>query len=134
MGQDFLCLRASQESRVTVKSFRRFNKERFCCQVHEIGELGQYIEYIPSVVILDYEPVESVRMEVSLDLYDMLYRISQGYTPSLNELRGSYINLLIFKHQLASTEYDEVLLTEDEQSFCRVYKTPDKTLAMTDVV
>lgn len=134
MGQDYLCLRASQEPKATIKSFRRFQKEHFLCRVHDIRELGRYVEHIPAVLVLDYEPVEGIRMEVNLDLYEMLYRISQGYTPSLNELRGSYINLLIFKRQLASTDYDEVLLTEDEQTFYRVYKTPDKKLVMTDAV
>ena len=134
MGQGHLCLRTSQESKVTIKSFRRFHKERFRCRVQDIGELGRYVEHVPAVLELDYEPVESICMEISLDLYEMLYRIRQGYTPSLNELRGSYINLLIFKRHLASTDYDEVLLTEDEQTFYRVLKTPDMKLVMTDAI
>jgi len=134
VGQDYLCLRSSQEPRVTIKSFRRFQREHFLCRVHDIRELGHYIEYIPAALVLDYGPVEGIRMEINLDLYEMLHRISEGYTPSLNELRGSYINLLIFKRQLASTDYDEVLLTEDEQAFYRVYKTPDRKLVVTDTI
>lgn len=132
IGQDYLCLRTSQETRVAIKSFRRFNKNRFRCKVQEIGRIGQYVEHIPTVLILEYIPVAGIRMEINLDLYEMLHRIKQGYTPSLNELRGSYINLLIFKRQLASTEYDEVLLTEDEQTFYLVHKTPDKKLVIAE--
>ncbi|MDV7391055.1 hypothetical protein RZS08_06875, partial [Arthrospira platensis SPKY1] len=132
IGQDYLCLRTSQEPRVTIKSFRRFNKNRFRCKVQEIGRIGQYVEHIPTVLILEYIPTAGIRMEINLDLYEMLHRIKQGYTPSLNELRGSYINLLIFKRQLASTEYDEVLLTEDEQTFYLVQKTSDKKLVMAE--
>ncbi len=86
------------------------------------------MEYIPSFTILNYDPGENVRMEISLDLYEMLHRIRNGYTPSLNELRGSFINLLIFKRQLASTRYDEVLLTEDEQTYYRIYKSRDNKI------
>jgi hypothetical protein len=71
-------------------------------------------------LVLADNSTSGVEMNINLDLYEMLTRIRQGYTPSLNELRGSYINLLIFKRQLASTDYDEVLLTEDEQEFYRV--------------
>ena len=134
IGKDFLCLRTSRESRPTIKSFRRFGKERFRCFVQEIGRIGDYVEYVPTVLLLDYVPVEGVRMEISLDLFEMLHRIHQGYTPSLNELRGSFISLLIFKRQLASTAYDEVLLTEDERAFYRVRKTDEQKLVMTDAL
>ena len=75
--------------------------------MREIGNLERYIEYIPSVLLLDYEYEigKYISMEISLDLYEMLYRIFQGYTPSLNELHGSYINLLIFK---TTTSWDHV--------------------------
>lgn len=134
IGQEYLCLRTSQESRVTVKSFRRFHHQHFWCRVQDIGKSASYVEYLPMVLMLNYEPVEGLSMDINLDLYEMLHHIYQGYTPSLNELRGSYINLLIFKRQLASTQYDEVLLTEDEQTFYRVRKTPDHKLIMTDAL
>lgn len=132
IGKNHLCLRNSQEPRVTLKSFRRFDHRRFLCKLRELDNLGSYIEYVPSVLILDYKQVESILMEVSLDLFEMLDRIRHGYTPSLNELQGSYINLLIFKRQLASTYYDEVLLTEDESEFFRVFQTPDQKLILED--
>jgi serine/threonine protein kinase len=133
MGREYLCLRTAQDARVTIKSFRRFRKERFRCRVHAVAEQGRYIEYLPAMLILEYKDAENIRLEIGLDLYEMLYRIRQGYTPSLNELRGAYVNLLIFKRQLASTQYDEVLLTEDEESFYRVYQTTDRKLVLTQV-
>lgn len=133
MGRDYLCLRTAQDARVTIRSFRRFRKDRFRCRVRQVTEQGRYIEYLPSMLILEYRDAENIRLEIGLDLYEMLHHIRQGYTPSLNELRGAFVNLLIFKRQLASTEYDEVLLTEDEECFFRVYQTPDKKLVMTEV-
>lgn len=133
MGREFLCLRTAQDARVTIKSFRRFRKDRFRCRVLAVAEQGRYIEYLPSMLVFEYTEAENIRLEIGLDLYEMLYRIRQGYTPSLNELRGAYVNLLIFKRQLANTQYDEVLLTEDEEAFYRVYQTPDRKLVLTQV-
>ena len=133
MSQEYLCLRASQENRVSIKSFRQFHKNHFVCKIQDVGEVERYIEYLPTGLILEYGLDNSIQMEINLDLFEMLHRIHQGYTPSLNELRGSYINLLIFKRQLSSTSYDEVLLTEDEQSFYQVRKTQDQKLSMSEV-
>jgi hypothetical protein len=133
-GKDYLCLRTSQEPRVTIKSFRRFHKDHFRCSTRDIRDVGKYIEYEPPVLALEYEyePGKTIGVDIALDLYEMLHRIHQGYTPSVNELRGPYINLLIFKRQLASTFYHEVMLTEDEQTYYRVQKTADHKLILTE--
>lgn len=133
LGKEYLCLKTNQEPKATVKSFRRFHKDHFSCSTRSIGGLSRFLEYVPAVLVLEYHPGENIRMEISLDLYEMLYRIRNGYTPSLNELRGSFINLLIFKRQLASTHYDEVLLTENEKSYFRIYKLPDKKVILTGI-
>jgi predicted Ser/Thr protein kinase len=130
IGSEFLCLSTTQETKATIKSFRRFHADRFKCSIKSIESLSKYIEYIPAVLILKYLPSENMKMEISLDLFEMLHRIQNGYTPSLNELRGSFINILIFKRQLASTHYDEVLLTETGEKYYRVYKTTDKKLIL----
>ena len=78
IGNAYLCLRTSQESKVTIKSFRRFDKRRFEASVREIGELGKYIEYIPSVVEFKDKLDDSVLMDVNLDLYEMLHRIKMA--------------------------------------------------------
>lgn len=135
MGQEYLCLRTAQDPRVTIKSFRRFRRDRFRCRVLTAGAQSKFIEYLPSMLLLEYKQEEhaNIRLEIGLDLYEMLHHILQGYTPSLNELRGSFVSLLIFKRQLASTRYDEVLLTQDEEQYYRVYQTDDKKLVMAQV-
>lgn len=130
IGSEFLCLSTTQESKAKIKSFRRFHSDHFKSSIKSIEGLSKFIEYIPAVLVLEYIPSENMRMEISLDLFEMLYRIQNGYRPSLNELRGSFINLLIFKRQLASTHYDEVLLTENEEKYYRVYKTIEKKLIL----
>lgn len=135
MGREYLCLRTAQDPRVTIKSFRRFRRDRFRCRVMTAGAQSKYIEYLPAMLLLEYRQEENanIRLEIGLDLYEMLHHIRQGYTPSLNELRGSFVSLLIFKRQLASTRYDEVLLTQDEEQYYRVYQTDDKKLVLTQV-
>ena len=132
IGQEYLCLRTSQENRVTIKSFRRFHKQHFHCRVQDIGKGAHYVEYIPTAIILDYDRSEGISMEINLDLYEMLHRIRQGIYSEFERITGSYINLLIFKRQLSSTRYDEILLTEDEHVFYRVYKAEEQKLVMTD--
>ena len=96
-------------------------------------EVARALATEPAMLLLEYRQEENanIRLEIGLDLYEMLQHIRQGYTPSLNELRGSFVSLLIFKRQLASTRYDEVLLTQDEEQYYRVYQTDPKKLVLT---
>jgi hypothetical protein len=57
-----------------------------------------------------------------MDLYEMLYFIQQGFSPSLNDIRGKYIELLIFKNLLENLTYNEVIVTKDNIEFFRIFK------------
>ena len=54
---------------------------------------------------------------MSLDLYEMLYYISKGFNPSVNDLRGRFIELQVFKNLLESKTYTEVLVTQNNKTF-----------------
>jgi hypothetical protein len=57
---------------------------------------------------------------VSLDLYEMLYYIKNGFSPSISDLRGRFIELQVFKNLLASETYTEVIVTNNEKSYYRI--------------
>ena len=59
-------------------------------------------------------------MTVSLDLYEMLYYIKNGFSPSVSDLRGRFIELQVFKNLLASETYSEVIVTNNEKNYYRI--------------
>ena len=52
----------------------------------------------------------------------MLYFIQQGFSPSLNDIRGKYIELIIFKNLLENLTYNEVIITKDNIDLFKIYK------------
>ena len=61
-----------------------------------------------------------MQLTVSLDLYEMLYYIKNGFSPSISDLRGRFIELQVFKNLLASETYTEVIVTSNEKSYYRI--------------
>ena len=43
---------------------------------------------------------EILPLKVSLDLYEMLHFIQKGFSPSLNDLKGKFVELIVFKNLL----------------------------------
>ena len=52
----------------------------------------------------------------------MLYFIQQGFSPSLNDLRGKFVELIIFKNLLENLTYNEVVVTKDNLEFFVIRK------------
>ncbi len=128
IGNGDLILRTSQDRYATVKGFRRFSQERFSCDIADPGGMRRLLEHLPSTLILLYD--SGISLEVDLDLFEMLHRVMEGFRPSANELQGSYVNLLIFKRQLANEPYQEIILRSDDGAFHRIYKTAPGKLLM----
>ena len=53
------------------------------------------------------------RLRIRLDLFELLQHQRDGYLPSVAELQGRYLELVIFKNELSATPYQEVVLTAD---------------------
>ena len=47
----------------------------------------------------------------------MLQYIKDGFTPSVNDLKGKFIELQIFKNLLESKTYNEILVTKNNKKF-----------------
>ena len=52
----------------------------------------------------------------------MLYFIQQGFSPSLNDLKGKFVELIIFKNLLENLNYDKVVVTKDNIEFFSISK------------
>jgi serine/threonine protein kinase len=122
-------LRAGREQKVRVKSFRLFPIEEF----HPIlpgtrATSRRYLEYLPDRFLLVHRPLDGkhstgtrpAELIVTLDVWELLVRVSQGYLPSFYDLGGHYLNLVIFKNALTHLHYRRALLTRDDLTFFEV--------------
>jgi len=116
----------------TVRSYRLYPRDRFSLSLANQASRSRFVEHMPTGLMLRYRDkhVEAELM-VSLDVYEMLQRLNEGYRPSVEEERGYYLSLAVFKNQLGSAPYQEVLLSTSGHDFYRVARHVDGRLEMT---
>ena len=102
------------------KSYRRFPLEDFEITVDTNERLTEYLEHEHEYFVFRKKKNHSVQLTVSLDLYEMLYYIKNGFSPSISDLRGRFIELQVFKNLLASETYSEVIVTNNEKNYYRI--------------
>ncbi|MBC7913844.1 MAG: protein kinase [Pyrinomonadaceae bacterium] len=112
-----LVLSSAQIQDPISKSYRLFALSHFELLINSSKHLTSYLEYEPDCLIFRSKTDKKVALTISLDLFEMLYFIGQGYSPSLNDIRGRFVELQIFKNLLENQEYKEVIVTEDNESF-----------------
>ena len=136
LSKENICLKAGQDVKGSLKSFRLFPLEDFSIKVPPTKN-QQYLEYTPDRVIFYHKPkdptlrIRSARpaeLVLSLDLFELLDQIRNGYIPSPNDLEGFFLNLVIFKNALAHLPFRRVLLTRDDQLFYEVIQNKDATI------
>ena len=54
---------------------------------------------------------------LAIGMLVMGYFIKQGFSPSINDMRGRFIELQVFKNLLENKSYNEVLVTKNNKSF-----------------
>lgn len=127
IARSYICVRAGQEQKVRIKSFRLFPEEQFRVEVPSLRSAdGRYLEYTPDHLVFYHAPddpsqrqpgAQRAELRVSLDVLELLTQVCAGFVPSLNDIHGEYINLVIFKNALAHLPYRRVLLTRDDHTF-----------------
>lgn len=119
LAKNYLLLRSSRINDPISQSYRRFPIEGFELFVNKSAHLVQYIEYESESLIFRNIDVgdQYISLTVSLDLYEMLYFIKQGFSPSINDMRGRFIELQVFKNLLENKSYNEVLITKNNKTF-----------------
>ncbi len=122
--QNYLVLTSSEIRDPFSKSFRLFDLKNFELFVNKTDHLVKYLEYEPDSLTFRHKGENSshIKLTISLDLYEMLYFIQQGFSPSLNDLRGKIVELKIFKNLLENLNYNEVVVTKDNVEFFKVSK------------
>lgn len=129
-SENYLLLSASHVPDPHAKTYRRFPLGDFELVIDVPRHLVSYLEYENSRLLFRSRTDETVRLDVSLDLYEMLYAISRGFSPSVNDLQGHFIELKVFKTLLENKRYDEVLVTRNDREFHLVKLDPETNRIM----
>lgn len=125
LTEGFVCIRAGQNVKARVRSFRLFPLEDFNIQIPPF-QGDHYIEYTNHHFTFVHDPEDSNQLipnsrsadlTISLDLLELLEEINGGYIPSPDDISGIFINLLTFKNALAHLPYNRVLLTRDDKRY-----------------
>lgn len=126
----FLVLSSSHISDPYSKSFRLFSLSEFELIVNKASQLVDYLEYEPDGLIFRNKLDHKLALSISLDLYEMLDFIGKGYRPSLNDLRGRFLELQIFKNLLENKTYNQVIVTRDNRDFFLINLDKEKKLSV----
>jgi serine/threonine protein kinase len=119
-SSEYLILSTSRVNDPYGKSYRQFNLDDFELFVKKTEYLVRFLEYEPDSMVFRDKNERHIQLSLTLDLFEMLFFIQHGFSPSLNDLKGKYIELQIFKNLLENKEYNEVIVTRDDQEFYRI--------------
>ena len=130
IDKNYLVLSSSEIKDPFSKSFRLFGLDDFELFVNRTDHLVKYLEYEPDGLTFRHIKEKHIKLTISLDLYEMLYFIQQGFNPSLNDLRGKFIELVIFKNLLENLSYNKVVVTKDNLEFFQISKDSQSRLSI----
>lgn len=112
------------------KSYRAFDVTEFELFVNRTPHLVEYIEYESDSLVFRHKTDTFIQLTISLDLFEMLEYIRKGFSPSVNDLQGKFVELQIFKNLLESRNYSEILVTKNNKKFYVVRLKEDNTLSI----
>lgn len=119
----------------TIRSYRLFPVEALALSTAR-APVSRYVESEPEGLELTATGPAGrrvARLRIRLDLFELLQRQRAGYLPSVAELQGRYLDLVIFKNELSAAPYKEVVLTTDGKDGHRIRRERDGRLVMTSI-
>ena len=138
LTKGFVCIRAGQNIKARIRSFRLFPLADFDIQIPPFSA-QRYLEYTNHHFTFIHYPhdksyvvsgAQKAAMSVSLDLLELLEEINGGYVPSADDASGIFINLLIFKNALAHLPFNRVLLTRDDKHYYELTQVDQANLRL----
>jgi len=112
LSTNHLILSSARVNDPISNSFRRFPLDEFEMVVNRTEQLVQFIEYESDSLVFRHKNDDNIKLTISLDLFEMLHYIQQGFSPSLNDLRGRFVELQVFKNLLENKTYNEVIVSK----------------------
>lgn len=119
---DQLALRVRQVDKGTIRSYRLFDGGNFTLRTEQETATHPFLECLSQALVLLYNSRDGHKasLRITLDIYEMLMRLNNGYRPSVEEQEGFYLSLAVFKNVLSAASYQEVLLTESGFEFFQI--------------
>jgi hypothetical protein len=109
---DSLAVRAVADVESEERTFVLHPMEDFALAPVEDKTAHAYLEYAPDRLRLYHREHSDLFLDIELDLYEMLSRVRSGFTPSREELRGEWLNLRLFKEQIARLPSERLILID----------------------
>lgn len=131
-SKENVCIRTRQDTSAKVKAFFTYPNTDFAIELPKRGAQAQYVEYLPTNIRFRHAKT-AVVLEISLDLFEMLMRIRDGYVATAGEMRAFFLNLLMFKKQLMALPAKELLLTETDYEIFKLTRTPQNGVALSSL-
>jgi len=128
-GRENICIRTRHDPNAKVKAFFTYPASDFEIRLPESGPQARFIEFLPTAILLRHR-VRNISLEISLDLYETLMRIRDGYVPAAGEMRAFFLNLLMFKKQLMAMPSEKLILTETDYRHFLLSKTHDNGVSL----
>lgn len=120
LSKEYLLLSSSRVADPSAKSYRRFPLREFEMEVDTNDKLTTYLEHENCAFVFRSKTKKHIQLNVSLELYEMLSYIENGFSPSVSDLNGRFIELQVFKNLLESETYTEVIVTNNEKDYYRI--------------
>jgi serine/threonine protein kinase len=123
---EVLALQVREVPGGTIRSYRLFPAERLSLSVTDPND-PPYVEGGAQELLLSHHAPggHTTRLRIRLDLFELLTRLRDGYLPGVAEQQGLHLGLTIFKHQLSSAPYQEILLTVTGRDLHRIRRDPE---------
>jgi hypothetical protein len=128
---DLLALQIRSVPGGTIRSYRTFPTSSLSLAISG-GDTPPYLERQPDGLVLRYhgEQGHTARLEIRLDLFELLYRLREGHLPGIAEEQGLLLGLTIFKNALSAAPYQSVVLTTGGTDLRTVTRLRDGRLVM----
>lgn len=128
-GRENVCIRTRQQGNGRVRAFYTYPASHFILTLEQANQQARYVEFLPSALRLEYVGT-NIALDISLDLYETLMRIREGYVPAAGEMKAFFLNLLMFKKQLMSSPSERLLLAESDYQLYQLRRTPQNGIDM----
>ncbi|MGA2614292.1 MAG: hypothetical protein ABSG38_12710 [Spirochaetia bacterium] len=129
VGREHLCVRSTAAKRNQAKSFYGFPASDFEVVVKDAKAQAELFELMPNCIYYRHKD-QGAELEISLDLFEVLCRIRDGYVPTASEIRTFFLNLEMFKRRVTTKRSDRIFLTEDDTNLFEIKSDPSAKLVM----
>lgn len=132
VGRENVCISSSSLKKSSTKAFYGFKAADFEVVLPDVGNKTDYIEYFPDHIIFRHTD-KTAALEINIDLFEILMRITEGYVPTSIEIRTFFLNLEMFKRRILAKRSTKVFLTEDDSNLYSFEKSASGKLVLNKI-